>query len=257
MKMRLLENVNIENGVCFLSDIDNTFDKIYLAVRKKENRFYADSEISILPTVSTANRYFKEWELRKIACERFIEYFQSIDHSKNTLDIGCGTGWFTALLANNCADEVYGIDINKFEIEQAARVFKLQNLYFIYGNLLDDIFHEKSFDIITLNASAQYFKDFNYLLNKLLSILTDNGEIHILDTPFYKSIELAGARERSVRYYRSLGYMEMAKYYFHHSYEKLEKFNSAILFNPNSFIVRIRKMFKKNDSPFPWIKIVK
>jgi ubiquinone/menaquinone biosynthesis C-methylase UbiE len=159
------------------------------------------------------------------------------------------------LIAKSSTSDVYGIDINKFEIEQAARVFKSQNLRFVQGNLLDDILPEKSFDIITLNASVQYFKDINLLLNKLLSLLTDNGEIHILDTPIYLCTELVGARERTVAYYKSIGFLEMARYYFHHSYEEIEKFNYSIMFDPNSIKVRIMKFLNVKDSPFPWIKI--
>jgi ubiquinone/menaquinone biosynthesis C-methylase UbiE len=255
--MSLLENVKSENDVYLFSDIDNTFEKFYVDVRKKENRIYSDHELLKLPIVPTVNPHFNEWRLRKITSDRFVSYLNQHEYIIKILDVGCGNGWFSSLITKNISSEVYGIDINKFEIEQAARVFKLQNLYFIYGNLLDDILPEKSFDIITLNASTQYFKDLNALLNKLLSLITDNGEIHILDTPFYKSSELAGARERTAAYYKSIGYLEMASYYFHHSYEEIKKFNSSILLNPNSFMVRIKKLLNGKDSPFPWIKIVK
>jgi ubiquinone/menaquinone biosynthesis C-methylase UbiE len=257
MRMSLLENVKMENDVYFLSNIDNTFEKIYIEVRKKENRIYSDHEVLNLPRVTTGNPHFKEWKLRKITSDRFISYLIRYENDIKVLDVGCGNGWFSSLMAKNYSSEVYGVDVNKFEIEQAARVFKFQNLYFIYGNLLDKIFPEKLFDIITLNASTQYFKDLNSLLNKLLSLITDNGEIHLLDTPFYNYTELAGARERTAAYYKSLGYLEMAKYYFHRSYEQLEKFNYSIMFNPNSFKVRIKKILNAKDSPFPWIKIVK
>ena len=58
MQMSLLENVRMENDVYFLSDIDNTFEKIYVEVRKKENRIYSDHEVSKLPMVSNVNPHF-------------------------------------------------------------------------------------------------------------------------------------------------------------------------------------------------------
>ncbi|UCH65141.1 MAG: class I SAM-dependent methyltransferase [Ignavibacterium sp.] len=255
--MSLLDNVRMINDVYFLSDVDNTFEKLYVEVRKRENRIYSDHEVSQLPSVPPYNLHYKEWVLRKITSDRFIRYLKQKRNGLILLDVGCGNGWFTSLIAKSNTSEVYGIDVNKLEIEQAARVFNLQNLHFVYGNLFDDIFPKKSFDMITLNASAQYFKDLNYLLNKLLSLMTDDGEIHILDTPFYRSEELASARERTAAYYKSLGHLEMAKYYFHHSYEEIEKFNYSILFNPRALKVKLKKFLNVKDSPFPWIKILK
>jgi len=255
--MILLDNVKIENEVYLLSDIDDTFENIYIEVRKKEKRIYSDHEVSNLPIVPNGHPHFSEWKLRKITSDRFISNLKKYENNLKVLDVGCGNGWFSSLIAKTNSSEVYGIDVNKFEIEQAARVFKLQDLHFIYGNLFDDIFPEKSFDVVTLNASTQYVKDINSLLNKLLSLITDDGEIHILDTPFYRFAELTGARERTAAYYKSIGYLEMTRYYFHHSYEEIEKFNYSILFNPNSLKVRIKKLLNVKASPFPWIKIVK
>jgi ubiquinone/menaquinone biosynthesis C-methylase UbiE len=253
--MSLLDNVKMENDVYLLSDIENAFEKLYVEVRKKENRIYSDYEVLQLPIISSDNPHHKEWELRKITSSRFISYLKQCENNLKILDVGCGNGWFSSVIASNISSEVYGIDINKLEIEQAARVFKSQNLHFIYGNPLNDIFPKNLFDVITLNASAQYFKELNYLLNRLLSLIGDRGEIHILDTPFYRSEELAGAQERTAAYYKSLGHLEMARYYFHHSYEEIEKFNYSIMFDPNSIKVRIMKFLNVKDSPFPWIKI--
>ena len=255
--MFLPGNVKMQNDVYLLSEIDDKFEKLYVDVRKKENRIYSDQEVSKLPSIHPDNPHHKEWALRKITSERFIKHLKQKRNGLTILDVGCGNGWFSAMIAKSSKSEVYGIDVNKLEIEQAARVFKSQKLHFIFGNLVNDIFPKNSFNIITLNASAQYFKDLNDLIKRLLSLIGDNGEIHILDTPFYNSEELAGARERTAAYYKSLGHLEMARYYFHHSYEEIEKFNYAIMFDPISIKVRIMRFLNVKNSPFPWIKIFK
>jgi len=230
---------------------------LYLKVRNKEKRIYSDAQVSNLPKVLPSNQHFKEWELRKITSDRFVSYLQKINGNINLLDIGCGNGWFSANMAQKKSINIYALDINRSELEQAARVFDYSNINFIYGNIFNNIFDENYFKLITLNSSLQYFEELETLVNRLFYYLKEDGEIHILDTPFYRSIELAGARERTNAYYKSLGFIEMSRHYFHHSYDEIEKFNYYVLFNPNSLMARIKKLVKIKVSPFPWIKIVK
>ncbi|MEJ2194109.1 MAG: methyltransferase domain-containing protein [Ignavibacteriaceae bacterium] len=255
--MKFLENYRFENGIYIASSADKEFESLYLKVRDKEKRIYSDTEVSNLPIVSATNQHFDEWELRKITTDRFVSYLHNIGGNINLLDIGCGSGWFSANIAQNKSINICALDINRSELEQAARVFNYSNLNFINGNIFENIFDENHFKLITLNSSLQYFDDLVALVHRLFYFLKEGGEIHILDTPFYNSTELAGARRRTIEYYRSLGFLEMVKYYFHHSYEEIEKFNFSILFNPNSLMTRIKKLLNNKVSPFPWIKIVK
>ncbi len=189
--------------------------------------------------------------------KRFISYVQKSNDKLNLLDIGCGNGWFSANVAKQTPLNVYALDINKTELEQAARVFELNNLNFIYGNIFENILDESVFDIITLNSSIQYFDNLNTLIKRLFFFLKDKGEIHIIDSPVYNRNELAGAKERTARYYISLGFPEMAKHYHHHTFDELDGFNYNIIYKPKSFPGKIKKFLRVNDSPFPWIKIVK
>lgn len=255
--MKFLENYRFENGIYIASSTDKEFESLYLKVRDKEKRIYSDTEVSNLPIVSATNQHFDEWELRKITTDRFVSYLHNISGNINLLDIGCGNGWFSAKIAKKESINIYALDINRSELEQAARVFNYNNINFIYGNIFNNIFDENYFKLITLNSSLQYFDDFETLVNRLFYYLKEDGEIHILDTPFYRPTELSEAQERTKVYYKSLGYIEMSKYYFHHSYEEIEKFNFSILFNPNSLMTRIKKSLNNKVSPFPWIKIVK
>src|SRR5882757_2465665 len=72
------------------------------------------------------------------------------------------------------------------------------------------------FDCIVFAASIQYFPSLKKALYKTLSCLKPGGEIHVLDTPFYKPENLERAKRQTLAYYTSFGYPEMADYYFHH-----------------------------------------
>jgi ubiquinone/menaquinone biosynthesis C-methylase UbiE len=252
-----LGKTKLKNGIYFLSEIDNAFESIYIAVRENEKRVYTDKEVNLLPNTSSSNPHKEEWKLRKRSLQRFTNYIKKYNDKLNLLDIGSGNGWFSANVANRSSIDIYALDVNRFELEQAARVFNFKNIYFICGNIFDNIFEEHSYDIITLNSSIQYFDNFSTLIKRFFYFLTDEGEIHIIDSPIYNQNELAGAKERTARYYISNGFPEMAKHYYHHTFDELKDFSYKILYDPKAVPNNLKKIFGFKDSPFPWINITK
>jgi len=90
----------------------------------------------------------------------------------------------------------------------------------------------------------------------LLELLKQDGEIHIIDTPFYSEEPAKDAKQRSVDYYKNLGYPEMAAHYYQHRWAQLGEFDYKIKYDPESYIVKFRRRFlKRIVSPFPWIII--
>ena len=110
---------------------------------------------------------------------------------------------------------------------------------------------EDKFDMIVFAASIQYFSSFEKMIREALLLLKKGGEIHILDSFFYKNGKINEAKQRSLLYYRSIGFEQMAEDYFHHSAESLHLFDTKLLFDPASIK---NKYFGKKD-PFPWICI--
>ena len=251
------ENIKSVNGVYFLSEPEAAFESKYIELREKENRLYPDDEATLLPETVAGNPHGEEWKLRRCTFKRFLKYILKFNGNINLLDIGCGNGWFSAKVTEKKFINTYAVDINKYELEQAARVFSHSRLKFFYGNIFEDIFKERSFSLITLNSSIQYFPDLRTFINRLFYFLAHNGEIHILDSHIYKKDEIESAKERSASYYSSIGFPEMAKYYHHHSFEDLKDFHYSIMYNPGNIFIRIKKSSGIKDSPFPWIKIVK
>ncbi|WP_055443820.1 hypothetical protein [Lacinutrix himadriensis] len=104
--------------------------------------------------------------------------------------------------------------------------------------------------MITLNACVQYFSGFKVLLSTLKTFLKPKGEIHIIDSLFYKPIDIADAKKRTLSYYTQLGFPEMASLYFHHSEENIQGFE--VLYKKKNKI--LRKVLNVKDSPFCWYK---
>ncbi|WP_052752794.1 class I SAM-dependent methyltransferase [Kordia zhangzhouensis] len=239
-----------QKNVYYLTPEDANFSKHYLAVRKKEDRILTDNEVRKLPFL-----HRDEWPYRIQSTERFIKYVSEKSQAQCILTLGCGNGWFSNKIATiSSKNEIIGLDINRKELEQAARVFHKENLRFVYADIFKiTSFFQEQFDIITLNGVVQYFSDFQELFSLLQSFLKKNGEIHIMDSPFYKTSEILDAKRRTLEYYTELNVPEMSNHYHHHDQKLVEKFDTLYSYKKNI----IHKILRKKDSPFSWYRWTK
>lgn len=251
--MNLLAQTKSINGVSILTPINGSFEQAYIAVREKENRVLTDQAVLSLPNVAEGNPYFDEWRLRTDSTNSVVNHLKS-QSFESALDLGCGNGWFTNKLAS-VSKEVVGMDMNQLELEQAARVFDNNRVHFCYGDIFCSNLPNGHFDLITLNACIQYFPDAKKLIHRLTELLSISGEIHIIDSPFYKANAVDYARKRTAEYYAKLGFPEMANHYFHHDWDSLWPFKHEVKHNPKSLKERLSKKLGVLSSPFPWIII--
>lgn len=228
------------------------FEDLYLAVRKQEKRVYSDEQLQRLPEIDQLHAHHAEWKIRKRSADRLISRLWKKRRPLKILEVGCGNGWLSAKMADVPDSQVIGLDVNQAEINQALRVFKKHNLEFVYDTYNENTFENNKFDVIVFAASLQYFPSVVNVLNQALSMLDHRGEVYILDTHFYDALEVGDADQRSRGYYTSMGYPEMAEYYYHHSISEFWGYKYKILFNPDSVLNRI---FKRD--PFYWISIRK
>jgi len=253
-EFRDLESIN---GVIRISEVDETFEKLYLLVRKKEKRIYSDAEIKLLPYASKINLHKNEWALRTRSFLRFKEYLSHKTSKLNILDLGCGNGWLTGQLAKDYDHNYFCVDVNLTELEQAARVFENENIKFIYADIFTTTFPASTFDLVIINSALQYFQNVSALMKELFFISKTYGEIHIIDTPFYDANELMQAKNRTLKYYTLLGFPEMAGKYFHHTLEDFKYLRYSYLYNPNSLKNKLSKFIFDQDSPFPWLLVTR
>ena len=226
----------------------SVFEELYLGLRQQEQRLYSDDELKDLPTINTGHLHYREWKIRRQSSSRLISYLRQKKSPLQILEIGCGNGWLGAKLAEIDRSEVTGIDINGEDLRQAQRVFRKSNLQFREMEFDPAKFAATPFDIVVFASSIQYFSPLKTMLNKVQRCMTEGGEIHILDTHFYKASEIADAEMRSRNYYSGLGYPTMSEFYFHHQLSDLAGLSYKVMYNPTNIFNR---WFVRN--PFYWI----
>ena len=247
-----MKTVTNHNTIDQENQVTKRFQDLYNALRETENRICSDEELSSLPEVDTRHMYHEEWMIRRSSFERLRKYLAHKKGPLQMLEVGCGNGWLSNGLSMISNSMVTGIDINALEIEQAKRVFKNRdNLSFILGDIRSAGILHSSVDIIIFAASIQYFSKPDEVLVPAFDLLRPDGEIHIMDTKFYKPAEVVKAKERSAFYFQSLGFDEMCQAYFHHDINSLEKYNYRIMYDPNHLF----NIILKRKDPFHWIMI--
>lgn len=249
----MIGNNNIQSaGRIHIADEAGSFQSKYIALRKYENRVVSDTELLVLPETANTHPHHSEWLIRKKSAAKLKEYLLNKKKSLKILEIGCGNGWLSNLLAKIPGTTVVGTDVNSIELQQAKTVFGNQsNLQFIEADIRQGAFKETEFDIIIFAASIQYFFPLREILQSAFALLATKGEIHIIDSHFYNKEELENARTNSKLYFTNVGFPEMILHYFHHSWEDLKNHTYKLLYNPAAILNK----FKSQKNPFPWICI--
>ena len=252
LKLYLLNNTDVIQKDFSSEKI--IFEKEYFNLRRKEGRIYNNEELIHLPDINRIHPLYQEWKIRKQSCERLINYLVKKNGSPDILEVGCGNGWLSAKLAAITNGKVTGMDISSKELKQAREVFQYtHDLRFINGDIRDKGLGAKRFNVIVFAASVQYFPSLHEIINCAFQYLLPQGEVHILDSPFYKPDEIEEAKQRSLTHFRLAGYPAMAKHYYHHCINDLEKYNYRILHSPFSIM---NKLIRKKN-PFYHICIMK
>lgn len=101
---------------------------------------------------------------------------------RRLLDIGCGAGKFTRLMAQRGA-EVSGIDANAEVIAEAERAAADAGLAIAFhhgrGEALP--FADKSFDIVVFSNSLHHMGDMDGALDEAARILTPDGSLYVME----------------------------------------------------------------------------
>jgi len=246
------------NNVHYLTPYQEHFEKQYLEIREKEKRIYSDREVDELPFVEKGDLHYDEWKKRTKSFQLLRNYIErNLFDQATILDLGCGNGWLLNRINSKNKYNCIGLDRNKIELEQAARITHSQsNTVITYGDIFTSSLTLDSLDIIIINSAIQYFESIQALLTRLFLLLKTNGVIHILDSPIYTSQQANYAKKRTQTYYQNLGIIEPVNYH-HHTWDSFDLYQYSIKHNPQNITNRIKNLLFQNNPIFPWLIIKK
>ncbi|MBL8010840.1 MAG: class I SAM-dependent methyltransferase [Flavobacteriales bacterium] len=200
-------------GVALL-EAPGPFGGLYNEARAREGRILDDRQVSRLPQ-APERPHRAEWQVRARSAQRLVEHPGRSGRSLRVLDVGCGNGWLSALLARQ-GHAVLGIDRHLPELQQAARVFG-DGPRFALADLFHPALDGLRFDVVLFAASFQYFADARATLRRARA-LAPSGEVHVMDTMLYPDADAAAAASaRSAAYYAALGVPQLAANYHAHA----------------------------------------
>jgi len=184
--------------------------------------------------------------------EALLKSLQPIKEDK-ILEIGCGPGLWTDLVAKRCA-RLTAIDISEKMIENAKENSNQRNITYINCDVLDFETNKKFNKIFSIRV-IEYIK--KKLFKKIRNFLIPNGELVIITKTrnslwdFYKRLK------KIIKYYNSNSFNEVRQYswYANPSIKQigfLLKNNNFLIINILPVIVRL-PIFKQGNDEIPLI----
>ena len=132
---------------------------------------------------------------------KYHDYFISnIPNGSNVLDLGCGYGAVARSIAMNVRGvNVTGIENNKERFNQAKLNNNLENLDFIYGDVLE-ITNNTKCDVIVMSNILEHIDERVKFLRKIKELFTP--KIILIRVPlFERSWEIAFRKELGINYF--------------------------------------------------------
>jgi SAM-dependent methyltransferase len=104
-----------------------------------------------------------------------------IQGSRRVLDVGCGTGYGSAMVASR-AGEVVGIDSSEEAVARARARHRLDNLEFITMPATELSFPDESFDAVYSIQVTEHIEDVELHLSEVVRVLRPGGRF-VVATP--------------------------------------------------------------------------
>lgn len=152
MNTAALDRLPTVDGV-LLAEAPGPFGPVYHSARSQEGRVLDDEALRRLPG-SLPPIHTDEWRVRARSARRLLKHFAGVGGRLDVLDVGCGNGWLSALLAR-AGHTVVGIDRNLSELRQAARVFP-DGPRFALADPFNTALDVCRFDVVLFAASFHY-----------------------------------------------------------------------------------------------------
>jgi GT2 family glycosyltransferase/SAM-dependent methyltransferase len=106
---------------------------------------------------------------------------RQVVHGKRVLDIACGEGYGSDILATAAAS-VIGVDVDDATVAHAQRVYSRANLSFLQGDCVAIPIGDASVDVVVSFETIEHLTDHNRMMREIKRVLTPVGVL-VLSSP--------------------------------------------------------------------------
>ena len=144
--------------------------------------------------------------------------------NKKVLDIACGEGYGSNLLARN-ATHVTGVDINNGVVKQAIKKYPKRNLEFLTGTVENIPAADKQFEVVVSFETLEHIADHNKMIAEIKRVLQPGGLL-IISTPDKKNY--SDKTGRTNPFHVKELYEEESKTLLHQYFKNVQVFSQQI-----------------------------
>lgn len=127
------------------------------------------------PKIDSTSEVYHEHIARYLFAQKYVR-------GKRVLDVACGTGYGSHMLALAGAKETVGIDISKSTIKQASKNYQAENLNFYQGKAKKINWPSDYFDVAVSFETIEHINKRDLFLQEVKRVLRPGG-IFIISTP--------------------------------------------------------------------------
>jgi cyclopropane fatty-acyl-phospholipid synthase-like methyltransferase len=197
-----------------------------------------------------------QWTGSKIAKFDYVQTEKALLRSLNPtesdkiLEIGCGPGTWSGLIASRCS-KLVAIDISEKMIEKANENIQNDNVTFINSDFMDHDFKEK-FDKIFSVRVFEYIPNKKDFFRKVCYLLKRDGKLVIVTKTKDSLWNLYKRLKKSFRFYERNNFDEVRLYSWYENIsidlvKTLLKRNKFSIMNISPVIIRLPIFMRGND----------
>jgi len=154
-------------------------------------------------------------------------YLKEYVNGKRVLDVACGSGYGSEIIANYGCSLYLGIDVSEEAIKYARKHYKRDNVNFICENGIDlRSVGDNEFDVVVSYETIEHIKRYDLFLKELKRVTKPNGTI-IISTP--------NKKYSSPNKIQPINKYHVIEFYFNDFYSLLGKYFSNIILKGQDF----------------------
>jgi len=150
------------------------------------------------------------WELYQVEHKQRYEWASKYCRDKRVLDVACGIGYGSAILARHGASQVVGVDISPEAIAFGAKEYQAANVFLTTGDACNLPFDEPMFDVVVSFETIEHLKDPERLLAEISRVLKPDG-LCICSSPNRDFVSSSGHKESNPFHFSEMSYAEFVQ----------------------------------------------